>query len=219
METYRKLSACQQKNFGQMRLKAVFGLHVVMLLAWLLASAAWADWTLVSDQSHLSFVSVKKEHVAETHTFNKLEGSVSNTGKGELIIDLNSVDTKIPIRDERMEESLFETNIYPNAVFQVNIDARQFGELNQMDVGDQRVVPLQGELGLHGVSHTITADAVVTRAGPNRMHVSSAAPVIVQAEDFNLVAGINKLKEIAGLSSISFSVPVTFNLSFQVITP
>jgi polyisoprenoid-binding protein YceI len=191
----------------------------VFAAAWLLAGPAWAEWTLIPGQSHLSFVSIKKEHVAEAHNFKHIEGSVSNTGEGELIVDLNSVDTNIPIRDERMEESLFETKAYPDAVFEVTIDARQFAELNQMDVGDQGVVPLLGRLNLHGVSQELTADAIVTRSGPDRMQVASAAPIIVRAEDFNLAPGINKLRKIAGLKSISYSVPVTFNLTFQVETP
>jgi polyisoprenoid-binding protein YceI len=194
-------------------------LKTVFVVAWLVAGSASAEWTLIPDKSHLSFVSVKKEHIAETHTFDKLEGSISNTGTGELLIDLNSVDTKIPIRDDRMREFLFETNVYPNAVFEVNVDAREFAELNELAVGDQQLIPLRGRLGLHGVSQELTADAIVTKAGASRIHVSSAAPVIVRAEDFNLVAGINKLREIAGLSSISYSVPVTFNLTFKVGTP
>jgi polyisoprenoid-binding protein YceI len=191
----------------------------VFAAAWLLTGSAWAEWTLIPSKSHLSFVSVKKEHVAETHTFKHIEGSVSDTGEGELIIDLNSVDTKIPIRDERMEESLFETKAYPTAIFEVSIDAMQFGLINHMEVGDQQEIPLLGRLNLHGVSQELTADAIVTRAGPNHMQVSSAAPVIVRAEDFNLVAGINKLRKIAGLNSISYAVPVTFTLTFQIETP
>lgn len=186
---------------------------------WLLAGAAWADWSLVAEQSQLSFVSIKKEHIAETHSFNKLSGSVTDTGRGELLIDLNSVDTRIPIRDERMRDFLFQTDIYPNAVFEVVIEPDAYGKLSQLPVGEQKLVPLQGRLGLHGVSQTLTADAVVTRTAPNRLQVNSAQPVIVRAEDFNLVAGINKLREIAGLSSISYSVPVTFNLTFAVSTP
>lgn len=194
-------------------------LNAFFVATWLLAGSAWAEWTLIPDQSRLSFVSTKKEHIAEASTFTHIEGSVGNNGEGELIIDLSSVDTKIPIRDDRMREFLFQTHAFPDAIYKVSIDSLQFGLINKMEVGDQRVVPLQGTLNLHGVSQELTADAIVTRAGPNRMDVASAAPVILRAEDFDLVAGINKLREIAGLSSISYSVPVTFNLSFQVETP
>jgi len=43
--------------------------------------------------------------------------------------------------------------------------------------------------------------------------VSSLAPVIVQANEFGLVAGVEKLKELAGLPSISLAVPVSFVLT------
>ena len=45
--------------------------------------------------------------------------------------------------------------------------------------------------------------------------VNSITPMIIDADSFNLVAGINKLKEIAGLKSITYTVPLTFNLSFK----
>jgi hypothetical protein len=44
--------------------------------------------------------------------------------------------------------------------------------------------------------------------------VTTLQPVIIKAEDFALVAGINKLKSLASLPSIAYSVPVSFVLTF-----
>jgi hypothetical protein len=46
------------------------------------------------------------------------------------------------------------------------------------------------------------------------MVVTTQEPVIIKAEDFALVAGINKLKSLAHLPSIAYSVPVSFVLTF-----
>ena len=45
--------------------------------------------------------------------------------------------------------------------------------------------------------------------------VTSITPMIIDADNFGLVAGINKLQEIAGLKSITRTVPVTFSLTFK----
>jgi len=68
-----------------------------------------ADWTLDSDQSSLHFVSIKNGTTAETHRFAELEGKAADSGKVTVVVHLISVDTKIPIRDERMQEMLFDT--------------------------------------------------------------------------------------------------------------
>jgi len=55
----------------------------------------------------------------------------------------------------------------------------------------------------------------VTRLGPNKVLVSSAAPVYVHADDFGLQSGVDKLQELAKLSSITPVVPVSFSLMFE----
>eukprot|EP00493_Phyllostaurus_siculus_P025750 UN26095 len=42
-----------------------------------LSNAAHADWQLVNDKSQLSFVSIKKDSIAEAHHFTNLEGTLS----------------------------------------------------------------------------------------------------------------------------------------------
>ena len=45
--------------------------------------------------------------------------------------------------------------------------------------------------------------------------VSSRLPVIVNASDFALIEGIERLRAVAGLPSISPAVPVSFTLRFR----
>ncbi|HCM05198.1 MAG TPA: YceI family protein, partial [Oceanospirillales bacterium] len=45
--------------------------------------------------------------------------------------------------------------------------------------------------------------------------VTSITPMLIDAESFALVSGINKLQEMVGLSSISHTVPLTFSLTFK----
>ncbi len=51
-----------------------------------------------------------------------LAGSIDDTGKAILSIDLNDVSTEIDIRNERMANFVFETEFLPNAFITVNVD-------------------------------------------------------------------------------------------------
>ena len=73
---------------------------VGLLLSW--ASLAQAAWQLSADESSLTFVTTKATHVAEVHSFKSLTGSVDEQGRVAVSVALASVDTLIPIRDERM---------------------------------------------------------------------------------------------------------------------
>jgi len=46
------------------------------------------------------------------------------------------------------------------------------------------------------------------------VRVSTLSPLIITAESVGLVAGVESLREIAGLPSISRAVPVTFSVKF-----
>ena len=49
----------------------------------------------------------------------------------------------------------------------------------------------------------------------NGVVASTSKPIIVTAASHGLVDGVEALREIAGLPSISRSVPVTFNVVFE----
>ncbi len=87
-------------------------MKTLLLLLSLTASQAFAGWTLDNTDSRLSFVTVKAQNVAEVHSFTQLSGEVDSTGIATVTIQLASVDTLIEIRDERMREVLFQTDIF-----------------------------------------------------------------------------------------------------------
>ena len=170
----------------------------------LLSGTAMADWVLDNTQSALYFVSIKSDHIAEIHTFKTLSGAITKAGQGSLNIDLASVSTNIDIRDQRMREQLFDTQKFATA--SVNVDLSKTG----VKPGIQTV---NVTLDLHGVKKEIPATVSLTEVG-NTVQVSTVAPIMLNAADFDLAAGITALREIAELPSISNAVPVTFFLSF-----
>jgi polyisoprenoid-binding protein YceI len=188
-------------------------LMLATLLSSALISSAFAAWELDNDNSRINFVSIKKGNVPELGRFTSLEGTISDNGETTLKINLASVDTKIQIRDERMREFLFETAQFAQATFSAQLD---LSLLNALPVGGQGVQIIGGKLDFHGISKDIKADVMLTRLSPTKFMASTFAPVLLNAEDFQLNAGVEKLRELAGLPSISFAVPVTFHLSFKV---
>ncbi len=84
---------------------AIAGLSLSCLLV---SGAASANWQLLNDKSQLSFVSIKKNSIAEASHFTQLAGQLSDQGQFSVNVDLTSAETFIPIRNERLSKILFE---------------------------------------------------------------------------------------------------------------
>jgi len=177
-----------------------------------LAAPAMAGWQLDADNSRLTFTSIKANTAAEVHTFGKLTGEIDDDGGATLSITLDSVDTAIEIRDERMRELLFETATYPVAAVAVDIDP---SALDAVAVGDSASMTIEASLSLHGTESPLTAQVSVSRLTEDRVMVVTEKPVIVNASQVGLLNGVEKLREVAGLPSISPAVPVTVLLVFE----
>ena len=177
----------------------------------LLAGSAQAQWSLDNSASTLSFVTVKADHVGEVHTFDQLSGSIDDRGNVEIMVELASVNTLIDIRNERMQNMLFETNLFPRAMITGDVDLASFVE---MSPGASITAQVEFELDIHGVSNSYNTELIVTRLA-NGVFASTSKPIIVTAASHGLVDGVEALREIAGLPSISRSVPVTFNVVFE----
>lgn len=182
-----------------------------LLLASLQPTLAMAEWSLNNEASTLSFVSTKAEHVAEVHTFDVLSGEIDDDGTVSVTIELASVNTLIPIRNERMQAMLFETNLFPEATIEASID---LAALAAMSAGGSETMQLNFSLSMRDTSRSYTADVMVTRLEDGLM-ATTLKPIVVTADDFGLQTGVEALREVAGLPSISRAVPVSFTVLFD----
>lgn len=183
-----------------------------LLVAIMFSLPAQASWTLNGDESTLNFISTKAVNVAEVHKFTTLTGNVDDTGNIGISINLSSVDTGIEIRDDRMREMLFDTESYASAEITAQVNMTM---LEELAAGNSKSMAVEGELALHGQSIPMTFEVVVARMGNGDLLVMSQKPVVVNAPLFNLADGVEALREIAGLPSISAAVPVSFVLAFD----
>jgi polyisoprenoid-binding protein YceI len=176
------------------------------------AGAAWAQWELDGTRSAVNFISIKNDGVAEVHSFASLLGYIGSDGKVQLTINLNSVETLVAIRNERMREMLFETVSFPAATITAAVDP---AIITAVAGGGTVITELPVNLSLHGHDQTLTVPVAVIGEDDGRLQVFTMRPVIINAADFGLEAGVAALQKVAGLKAISTAVPVTFHLVFS----
>ena len=179
-----------------------------------------SDWTLDNAASDLRFVTTKNTNVAEVQQFKRLSGELAPGGTVSLTIDLSSVATQIPLRDDRMRTLLFEVAQYPTARFEGKVD---MAKVEALDVGGSLDIDVAGKLEIHGKSQDTQAPLRVVRLQGDRLMVGTRAPVLVNAAKYDLAPGLEKLREIMGLPNIIGTVPVNFTLVFhkraQAVSP
>ena len=141
-----------------------------------------------------------------------MSGSIDSNGKANLVINLDSLETLIPIRNERMRNLLFETQIFPTANFYLQVDLDKYLNLS---IGDFRNKEVKGRLLLKNKDIETRVKFKVTRLAKDIFIVSSTEPVILNVENLGLTEGLESLRTVAGLPSISKSVPVSFYIKFR----
>lgn len=176
-----------------------------------LALPAQANWYLDNESSRLSFITNKNGDVTEVHRFLVLHGKVDSKGAAELQIEMDSVNSGIPLRDERMRKDLFEVARFTDALIRAQLDLRP---INDLANGAQLELRLPVTVSLHGKEHSYSAQLLATRLDERRFQVVTLEPLMLRAEEFDLAPGLDALRKVAGLQSISLSVPVGAVLIF-----
>lgn len=177
-----------------------------------------ATWQLDNSQSTLNFNSTKLPQsisavpITETSKFDHVTGTIDEKGNATFVVDLTSVDTNIPLRDDRLKEILFDVKKYPTATFttQLNMD-----EITKDADMKPHQVDINGTLDFHGVQHAIKTQVTMQQIDSKTVRVTNNSPVTVNADQYNLSDGIKQLQDLMQLKSISAEVPVSFSLVFK----
>jgi polyisoprenoid-binding protein YceI len=202
--------AVQEENSAMKNLRRVRNLFLALFLL-APCGVAWADWELDSTKSVVNFVSIKNNGVGEVHSFTSLVGFIGAAGNVQLTINMDSVQTLIDIRDERIRELLFETVRFPTAQISAQVDPTLLAEASR---GKTVTIELPITLALHGQEKPLTVSVAIVGEDGGSLRVLSTQPVLINAADFGLDGGVAALREIAGLQTISNAVPVTLQLLF-----
>lgn len=177
------------------------------------APAVAARWLLDGTASTLHFVTVKKStagvETPENMTFTQLQGTVATGGQATLSIPLASISTGVDIRNTRMQSLLFESGYLPSLHFTTQLD---LAAIDAMAVGSTSVQSLTGNLVLHAIVKPVAFDALIVKHANNRVSFSPRKPIAINSTDFDMNAGVEALRAVAGLSTISEKVPVYFKM-------
>ena len=186
-------------------------LYSALLVTLLITSNAYAGWLLKSSESNVYYVSTKNLTTSELNYFNTLTGEINDQGELTIKINLESVETDVPIRNERIKSMLFEVINYGKATVTASIDSEK---LNHLKIGQTYIESVNFMLNLHGINQELNTTVKVIKSARGNILVTPVAPIIINANLFGLEKGIQRLRKTARLKSISPSVPVTFNLTF-----
>ena len=191
--------------------------YLLLVIVCLTTSAhVLAGWMVDPEGSYVGFASVKNDLIAENHSFTQITGTIEDSGEAKIVIALASVDTLIPIRDERVQAILFEVGQYPDATVtgKLNLD-----EFTSLGLGESKTDRIPIDVNLHGMDLSKNVLVKVTRSSDNVYEVTSLGPMVIHASQFALSDGVESLRKIAGLQSIDLMVPVTFDLRLVKIEP
>jgi len=199
-------------------MKILFKKHIVIFFTFIISQLSTTSfaaghgekWNLVPEQSSVNFVSVKKSTVGEVHSFKKLSGVIDHN-KAKINIDVTSVDMLIPIRSERAIKYLFEAAKFSS----IDVESDVSSAMTSVKKGETTFMDIPASLTLHGINKNILLSVSVTRNGKNTITVTSAKPIIINAVDYKMDAGITKLSSLVGDIPIAQSVPVNFVLTFN----
>lgn len=168
-------------------------------------------WTLEADASSLRFQSVKNQTKVESSSFATFSGSIDDTGAATIRIALDSVDTKVDLRNVRMRFLLFETFQHPEAIVTATIDPSVLSDLPDKR---RKIIEMPYVLDLHGVAVERVAEVAVTMISETLVAVSTSAPISIGTSEHDLDAGVTKLEEAANVEIVP-SATVTFDFVFS----
>lgn len=195
-------------------LRGLFALALALLLpvmGFAQAGPFTGGWVLQTEASSISLQSVKNDTKVEISSIVNFTGSISEHGAAQITIAMDSVDTKIDLRNVRMRFLLFETFKFPTSQVTLQLDPAQLADLPSRR---RMTVPVTYQLTLHGVTAERTADVTVTLLDDNTVAVASAAPIIVPVADFDMAVGVTKLEETAKVKIVP-SGTITFDFLFR----
>lgn len=175
-------------------------------------NVAHADWELDGSKSSFFYVTNKAAAVSEVNSFPGLAGGITDAGVASLSIDLSTVNTNIDVRNQRMRDIVFQVAQHPKAEVSVQVTATT---LDTMAPGASVTGTYTAKVSLHGVTADVPAELQIIKLDADTVQVQLAKPLIVAADTFGLTAGVEELRTVANLPSITPNVVVDFTLVYK----
>ncbi len=163
------------------------------------------SWSINNDYSSINIITTKNNEISEVSHFQDFSGTINSNGYLNVEIDLKSLQTNIPIRNERIQKYLFGSDAYPTADIHTQLKPEDL---------TPGVHDITFDVDLHGVSAILNAEFMVFEQFGNKV-ITLHKPLIVNARTFGFIEGIEVLRKLAHLQSINLTVPVNLTLTFE----
>lgn len=172
-----------------------------------------AAWQVDGKKSQVSFITEKvypnDQAAKETSLITGVSGRVSNQKQAEIKIDLDTINTSISIRDERIKKWLIDLTQYRYATVKADLPALDEQKIN---IGKSVKMTAKGSLAIRDKTLPITLFINVKKDSSTQYTVTSYAPTLINTHDFDSKGGLKKLTEVMGLNSINSKIPVHWKL-------
>ena len=172
--------------------------------------AGAAQWQLDASVSSLTYLSMKvsgERSIYEVNRFNSFDGGVDASGV-RIGIDLASLDTLVPIRNERVLAHVFKAAQFPRAqITGAGVSVPEVGDATE------REVEVRLEMG--GRAETVKGRISVTRPRGDTVVVQAVEPVLIDAKRWAMADGFEVLREMVKLAHIATTIPVSFRFVFR----
>ncbi len=195
-----------------------FRYYIYLFISFYSVIGATTEWLTQPSTSYLHFLSTKQQVLTETHQFDDFYASLKPVSEHQYLlrasVDLTSVNTAIPIRDERMKKLFFKVLQFPNASLRATLPP----PTSLVEAGSVINYELPAQLSLHGKIRPVVLSLSITRLNNDTLVVNTRKPLLINTADYGLKNGVNALKAIAALSHISTVIPVTFQVTLTTAT-
>ncbi|MBB5722584.1 polyisoprenoid-binding protein YceI [Loktanella ponticola] len=185
-------------------------LNTAIASLFMATTAAAETWTMDSGASVVGFGSVKSNSIGEAHTLNVTSGTVADDGTVNVQLDLASIQTNIDVRNERIGEFVLADETSAQLTASVDTEA-----MNALGVGEHMITEVEGDLTLLGNDIPVYLDMFIMRTAEDQVLVTSNSMLFVSTEEAGIDAGIDTLMELASLSDITRTLPVTLRFIFN----
>ncbi|AZE45723.1 hypothetical protein C4K04_0012 [Pseudomonas chlororaphis] len=187
---------------------------MILIGSFLMSPLALASWQVQNEVSNFNFTTTKAvaggtSAVTEVQVVRKIEGQVDDAGNIDLEVVLGSIATGIPLRDQRLQEILFDVANNPTARFNGKID---LAPLQALRVGEILDASLDGTLKLNGVEKKISSHIRYVRLSDDKVIVSTLEPMVISVSDFGLGKGVETLRAMMGLNLLASTAPINFSI-------
>ena len=173
-----------------------------------------ANWE--APQTSLTFLSSKINQqlnsVTEQSQFTSSHAMLDKQGNFKMMVDLNSVQTNIEIRDQRIKDWVFQTAQFAMAEITGKVD---MNVIHQLQLGESISFKQPLMLHIHGKELPIEAHLSSQRTQADKIMVSTLSPVVLDTKAMDMSQGVMQLVEVMGLKTIVEQIPVSFHAEFM----